>query len=247
MKKTVYLILALLAIIIILLGTVALLLIKQTNTNKNSNNITSFAECVAAGNPVLESYPRQCKTSSGLTFVEVIAASSTPTVTASTPTTTTSPTNAPVNIEVYMFDRVKFDIPSNTDYVSKVNRTTLRKDVATFAIEQIIKGPNASELANNLEATFGTNKFVWFEGESNCAGKDFSLTISSGNADLHFCRTTMLAGDMSGFVIEQQVIKTLKQFSSIQKVRILNVDGNCFNDMKGVTPAECYEDVDLFE
>lgn len=33
--------------------------------------ITTFSECVAAGNPVMESYPRQCKAGSE-TFVEEI-------------------------------------------------------------------------------------------------------------------------------------------------------------------------------
>ncbi len=34
--------------------------------------ITGFDDCVAAGNPVMESYPRQCRTSDGSTFVEEI-------------------------------------------------------------------------------------------------------------------------------------------------------------------------------
>jgi hypothetical protein len=34
--------------------------------------ITTFDECVAAGNPVMESYPRQCR-AGGRTFVEVVA------------------------------------------------------------------------------------------------------------------------------------------------------------------------------
>jgi len=34
-------------------------------------NITSFEECVAAGNPVMESYPRQCR-ANGQLFVEEI-------------------------------------------------------------------------------------------------------------------------------------------------------------------------------
>ena len=36
------------------------------------SNIESFEECVAAGNPVMESYPRQCKTTDGKNFVEVV-------------------------------------------------------------------------------------------------------------------------------------------------------------------------------
>lgn len=35
--------------------------------------ITSFEECVAAGNPVMESYPRQCSTQDGKHFVEDIS------------------------------------------------------------------------------------------------------------------------------------------------------------------------------
>ncbi|RDJ31606.1 MAG: hypothetical protein DWQ18_06045 [Crenarchaeota archaeon] len=34
--------------------------------------IDSFEECTAAGNPVMESYPRQCRTDDGQTFVEEI-------------------------------------------------------------------------------------------------------------------------------------------------------------------------------
>ena len=35
-------------------------------------NIESFEECAAAGNPVMESYPRQCRTDDGKHFTEVI-------------------------------------------------------------------------------------------------------------------------------------------------------------------------------
>ena len=34
--------------------------------------VTSFEECVAAGNPVMESYPRQCR-ADGVTYVEQVA------------------------------------------------------------------------------------------------------------------------------------------------------------------------------
>ena len=35
-------------------------------------SIDSFEECVAAGNPIMESYPRQCRTSDGQHFEEFI-------------------------------------------------------------------------------------------------------------------------------------------------------------------------------
>lgn len=35
-------------------------------------SINSFEDCIAAGNPAMESYPRQCRTQDGQHFVEVI-------------------------------------------------------------------------------------------------------------------------------------------------------------------------------
>ncbi len=37
-----------------------------------TSSIENFEQCVAAGNPVMESYPRQCRTSDGKHFVEEI-------------------------------------------------------------------------------------------------------------------------------------------------------------------------------
>ena len=31
------------------------------NNNNNKSDITNFEECIAAGNPAMESYPRQCR------------------------------------------------------------------------------------------------------------------------------------------------------------------------------------------
>jgi hypothetical protein len=38
----------------------------------DASSITNFEECIAAGNPAMESYPRQCNTSDGKHFVENI-------------------------------------------------------------------------------------------------------------------------------------------------------------------------------
>jgi len=40
--------------------------------NPDVASITSFEECIAAGNPAMESYPRQCRTEDGKHFVEII-------------------------------------------------------------------------------------------------------------------------------------------------------------------------------
>jgi len=38
----------------------------------SQSSITNFEECIAAGNPAMESYPRQCRTPDGKHFVESI-------------------------------------------------------------------------------------------------------------------------------------------------------------------------------
>lgn len=43
------------------------------NVDKSGDKITSFEDCVAAGNPVMESYPEQCRTKDGRLFVRDIS------------------------------------------------------------------------------------------------------------------------------------------------------------------------------
>ena len=59
-----------LLIILILVGVV--LVWNYREGGKQMATISSFEECIAQGYPVLESYPRQCKTPDGETFVEDI-------------------------------------------------------------------------------------------------------------------------------------------------------------------------------
>ena len=55
-------------IILLILGLVAL----WYQNSVKIQNITSFEECAAAGYPVMESYPEQCKTPDGRTFTKNI-------------------------------------------------------------------------------------------------------------------------------------------------------------------------------
>lgn len=60
-------------LIIVLLGFVVLFFLNQKGPDKDSGRktINSFEECVEAGNPVMESYPRQCN-ADGKNFTEDI-------------------------------------------------------------------------------------------------------------------------------------------------------------------------------
>lgn len=58
--------------ILMLLALVFAAIISRVLWSKPTSPVTSFDECVAAGYPILESYPVQCKTPNGQTFVEDI-------------------------------------------------------------------------------------------------------------------------------------------------------------------------------
>ncbi|MBT4446039.1 hypothetical protein HOA92_04770 [archaeon] len=61
MKKTI--------IVLLLVSLTALVLSSCTQTTQ----ITNFTECIAAGNPAMESYPRQCRdATTGNSFTEII-------------------------------------------------------------------------------------------------------------------------------------------------------------------------------
>lgn len=57
---------------IVLLATIFGMQYLLESRDTPADTITSFEECVAAGNPVMESYPRQCRTADGDLFVEEI-------------------------------------------------------------------------------------------------------------------------------------------------------------------------------
>lgn len=63
-------IIAMAIMIISLAGWVGYLLVNQENNEMDS--VTDFTRCVAAGNPVMESYPRQCRSKNGVNYTEII-------------------------------------------------------------------------------------------------------------------------------------------------------------------------------
>ncbi len=58
--------------IILAFTVIAIVIFTSRVSNNIDITINSFDECIEAGNPVMESYPRQCK-SDGITFVEDIS------------------------------------------------------------------------------------------------------------------------------------------------------------------------------
>ena len=111
-------------------------------------------------------------------------------------------------------------------YVEPVWRTTSSQGLAQFSIEQLIAGPTSQEKARNLMAP------IQLRDRSNC-GKDFTLSISNGVATLKFCKSVLSSGVGDDGRQKSSINATLKQFSTINSVIILDKNGNCLSDQSG--------------
>ncbi len=143
--------------------------------------------------------------------------------------------------DIYMFSNDKFSQPGNADYTVPVGRQTVRTDVATFALEEVIRGPTTEETEQGLRSTFGEEYFMSLSGKSNCGIKNFTLSLDADNyfARVNFCKDITFAQDWSKMLLTEQIRKTLIQFEKIQKVQILNKEGNCLDGTKVTTPEDC--------
>ena len=69
--KKIYIFLLILFLFVVITGYAIVSRPDETPID-NNDSINSFEECIAAGYPAMESYPRQCKTSDGKSFTEYI-------------------------------------------------------------------------------------------------------------------------------------------------------------------------------
>jgi hypothetical protein len=143
--------------------------------------------------------------------------------------------------DVYMFSNDKFSQPGNANYTVPVERQTRRTDIATFALEEIMRGPTAEETEQGLRSTFGDEYFITLSGKSQCGIRNFTITLDPDNyfARVNFCKDINFTQDWSMMLLQDQIRKTLIQFEKIQKVQILNKDGNCLDGTKITTPEDC--------
>lgn len=56
----------------VILVVSSVLILAACQTSVSNLNVSSFEECVAAGNPVMESFPEKCKTPDGRQFIREI-------------------------------------------------------------------------------------------------------------------------------------------------------------------------------
>ncbi len=153
------------------------------------------------------------------------------------PTATVAPTatsGGPYHVLVYFSKNP--DSYNDPTKVFPVDRYSPTLGVATYAITQLIAGPTSAEAASGYFSEIHGK----FSGTSNCGGPDFTITLNhkgstpaTGYATLQFCRATSLPGDLSGAYITAEINATLKQFSNIKNVVILDAQGGCFDDLSG--------------
>jgi hypothetical protein len=148
-----------------------------------------------------------------------------PSTTQNQPSQTTQPKT--YSVSVYFSKRPESD--DDPSKVFPVKRTAPDIGVGTFAITELLKGPNDNESANGYFSTANLRS----GSVSNCSGKDFTLTISGGKATLKFCRQFDHLGVVADGQAESEINATLKQFSSVQKVVILNYRGDCEFNLSG--------------
>jgi hypothetical protein len=168
-----------------------------------------------------------------------------PTTAVSTPTPsptalsspTASATTTPTSYPVKVYFSKHPDSDSSPSAVFPVNRLSPTLSVATYAVNQLIAGPTSAEAT----AGYYTPLTGALSGASNCGGADFTITLDKrattpeiGTTTLQFCRTVLLAGDLTGSRISAEITQTLLQFSNIKHVVILQRDGGCFDDLSGL-------------
>lgn len=137
-----------------------------------------------------------------------------------------SPTNTARLSRVKVFFPKNPQSNNNLNYVESVSRTTQNQSLARFAVEQLIAGPTKAERQKGLVSA------IQLKGNSNC-GSDFKLSISQGVARLQFCRTVVSGGIGDDARAKSSLTATLKQFSTIKSVIILDRNSNCLGDMSG--------------
>jgi hypothetical protein len=162
----------------------------------------------------------------------------TPTATATaTPSGTPEATetgSGPYPVLVYFSKHPDSD--STPSAVFAVNRMSPTLGVATYAIQQLLAGPQPSEQSSEYYTDF----VGALSGTSNCGGPDFAITLDKrgsvpepGTATLQFCRAVGIPGELAGARMVAEINATLKQFPNIMKDIILNESGHCFNDLRG--------------
>jgi hypothetical protein len=152
-------------------------------------------------------------------------------------TATTAPTATSVGYPVKVYFSKHPASDSDPSKVFAVDRTAPSLAVATYASQQLLAGPTASETT----AGYFTPFQGILSGASTCGGADFTITLNmkgstpaTNTATFKFCRVVNVPGEVAGGEMKTELTATLTQFSNIHTAVILTQDGGCFEDLSGM-------------
>lgn len=156
-----------------------------------------------------------------------------------TPTPVSTATLGSTIVKVYFTKHPDSDNnPLAVFAVTRNTNATTTQGQATYALEEMLKGPTQAERAQSYYSPFDGQLAL----QSTCPGsfRDFDLTLNhrgpkaeDGTATVQFCRRVDIPGELAGPRMTTMIVSTLTQFSVIKRVVILNNQGNCFDDLQG--------------
>jgi uncharacterized protein YxeA len=128
-------------------------------------------------------------------------------------------------VKIFFLKKSENTIPPNTAIASE--RLTDRKDILNFSIEELIKGPSSAEQTQNIYTP------IKLTGSSNCGTGDFSLVLNGEKVTIKFCKAVTNATISDSDNLKEAVDLTLKQFTGVQKITILNNNNTCYGETTG--------------
>jgi hypothetical protein len=135
----------------------------------------------------------------------------------------------PGGIRVKVFFSRHPESESAFSAVFPVTRVAPDRAVATAALTSLLQGPSDSERASGYFSELGAA----VTGASSCGGRGFRIAIVDGTATVQFCRALTSAGAGQDARIRSQIEATLRQFSTVRSVRLLDSAGHCLFDASG--------------
>jgi hypothetical protein len=184
------------AIFALLLVFVIVALFITARNQEIANNVNSFDECVAAGNPIMESYPRKCSTRDGKLFVEELGNSG--------EIINETQDEDSDQFSLYMYKNIG-DIEDVNLKVDNVKRSKkdLKVSPIVYAINELLSGPSFEERED------GFLHEIFLQEESTCDGMNYEFSIESNTLTIEFCKDIVVESEEHKDRIIEVLEKTL--------------------------------------
>lgn len=194
-----------------------------TSSDSSDPTATATAESTATSEATATATSEATATTAPAT------ATATPTATSAPATATAAAPPSGIPIVVKFSKHPASD--SDPSLVFDVPRVSPNTGVARYAIEQLLAGPNTVEDANGF---FSTWTDFTYSGPSDCVGEPFEVTLVSGTITVRFCTAVTLLGAVADGQAESTMTATLLNFSTVNKVVILNAANDCLFNASGM-------------